>query len=85
MKSKSKLLGWISFIVLLVSSTAAYAKPESLQIQNPAKKQKKENAKVLARNVDLSMITDPQTRNALQAVYAALDLKDKNESFEEIS
>lgn len=71
-----KILGFL-FVLTFITLSFAYAKAERIQIQNPAQKQKKEDAKTLAKTVDLSKISDPQTRNALQAVFANLDLKDK--------
>jgi len=58
---------------------SAHAKPQRLEIQSRENKQKKAQAKALAKSVDLSKVSDPQARLALQAIFDSLNLKDKKE------
>ena len=73
------------FILILVIGTwclapVSFAKPERMGLESQSRKAKKAQAKAMAKSVDLSKISDPETRNALQVIFDSLELKDKKQA-----
>ncbi len=64
---------WLAF-----GSHLGWAKPEHLEIQKKDRKVQKNDAKALAKTVDLSKIEDPAAKAAFEAIFSTLNLKAKN-------
>jgi hypothetical protein len=76
---KRKNLFLICAVLLLCSLPAGVqAKPERIALKSQKQKTQEALAEAGARQVDFSKITDPEVREAFQALFGALDLPARN-------
>ena len=71
----NKKIAGMLLMVLMLSASSLWAKPERLQVKDPGQRVKENSAKAQLKNIDLQKIEDPEARKAIREILNYLNLQ----------